>query len=339
VSLPEATTIGDSAFYGTALTSVRLPEATTIGDSAFYGTALTSVSLPEATTIGNHAFYGTALTSVSLPKATTIGDSAFYGCAVLISVSIPKARSIGDDIDGDYGVDVDSDTRYPDVLFYRGAFAGCTALASVNLPAATYIGQYTFADCTALESVSFPATLTTISGNPFIGCTKLTTITVADANPNYKGENGMLLDKTGTTLIEYPAATGNVTLNTVTTIGAYAFRDCAALESVSLPVAASIGDGAFQGCTALTEVSLGTVAPTLGYGMFHYINTAKTVTVRVPSGATGYGDVPATYSGTGNTTNWGNGFRGRGWIWTGTGFFSGYSEINTNITLNIVEEE
>jgi hypothetical protein len=82
-------------------------------------------------------------------------------------------------------------------------------------------------------------------------------------------------------------------------------------------------------------VNLASAAPTLGDEIFGYINTAQTVTVKVPSGAKGYGTIPADYSGSDTTANWGNGFRGGGW--TGSAFVS-ISDINNNITLNIVYE-
>jgi hypothetical protein len=66
--------------------------------------------------------------------------------------------------------------------------------------------------------------------------------------------------------------------------------------------------------------------------MFDGITAAQTVTVKVPSGATGYGTIPATYSGSNSTANWGNGFRGGGW--TGSAFVNS-SYINSNITLKI----
>jgi hypothetical protein len=68
--------------------------------------------------------------------------------------------------------------------------------------------------------------------------------------------------------------------------------------------------------------------------MFYNVRSAKTVTVKVPAGATGYGTIPATYSGTDTTENWGNGFRGGGW--DGTVFVSGgASYINNYITLEV----
>jgi hypothetical protein len=79
---------------------------------------------------------------------------------------------------------------------------------------------------------------------------------------------------------------------------------------VSLPAAASIGKYAFAACESLNTVRLGSAAPTLETDMF-YGNTLvdQPLTVKVPSGADGYGATPV------NTTdaNWGNGFRGGGW--------------------------
>jgi hypothetical protein len=143
----------------------------------------------------------------------------------------------------------------------------------------------------------------------------------------------MLLDKAETTLIVYPAASGSVTLNTITSIGMYAFSGCSSLTSVSLPAATSIGNSAFSytGGTALT-VTLGATAPTLGADLFeNYVSVPKTVTVLVPSGATGYGSIPATYSGSDATGKWGNAFRGKGW--NGTSYGAG--TVNSNVTLKI----
>jgi hypothetical protein len=66
--------------------------------------------------------------------------------------------------------------------------------------------------------------------------------------------------------------------------------------------------------------------------MFYQVSAAKTVTVKVPSGATGYGSTP------GNTAEvcWGNGFRGGGW--NGSTFIS--SElVRGNIDLAITYDD
>ena len=66
------------------------------------------------------------------------------------------------------------------------------------------------------------------------------------------------------------------------------------------------------GSTDLT-ITLGNTVPTLKLGIFSNITTLKNVTVRVLTGATGYGTLPGTYTGNNTADNWGNGFRGGGW--------------------------
>jgi hypothetical protein len=67
-------------------------------------------------------------------------------------------------------------------------------------------------------------------------------------------------------------------------------------------------------------------------GTVMFLDSAKTVTVKVPASATGYGTLPATYSGSGSTQNWGNAFRGMGWSSSG-GYDTG--TVNSEITLTI----
>jgi hypothetical protein len=168
-----------------------------------------------------------------------------------------------------------------------------------SFPATVSIGDYAFSGCSALTEASFPAAVS-IGTQAFYGCSALTEAS-------------------------FPAAES---------IGIYAFSGCSALTEASFPAAESIGDLAFQatGTTALT-LTLGDAAPTLGSRMFSSVSAGKTVTVKVPSGATGY--APAYIDS--DTVCWGNGFRGRGWngsefTTTDTGYF------NSNITLTIQYE-
>jgi hypothetical protein len=168
-------------------------------------------------------------------------------------------------------------------------------------------------------------------------------------------EEDKMLIKNNTQLVAYPSASGAVmlpdsitaigqaafwgstVLNSVSfpqaaTIGSQAFGGCTALTSVSAPLATNIGQSAFSGCAALTSVTLGATPPTLGITIFSGI-TARTVTVRIPTGSqTAYGvpDLPDTNFNNASTDNsWGYAFRGKGW--NGTVYQSG--AVNTNITL------
>ncbi|MDR2479534.1 MAG: hypothetical protein LBD48_09515, partial [Treponema sp.] len=66
---------------------------------------------------------------------------------------------------------------------------------------------------------------------------------------------------------------------------------------------------------------------------FNFVSFPNTVTVKVPSGASGY-----TYNNGSDTTtqNWGNAFRGMGWEGDPPAYRTG--EVNSNITLSIEEE-
>jgi hypothetical protein len=172
------------------------------------------------------------------------------------------------------------------------------ASGTVTLNEIETVGYAAFDNCNALRSVNLPAA-TTIGGNAFWNCTTLTTVNL-------------------------PAATS---------IGVAAFHGCGALSSVNLPAATSIGSWAFAytGDTALT-VTLGAAPPSVEMAMFLSVSAAKTVTVKVPSGATGYGTIPGTYSGADTNGNWGNGFRGGGWNGSA---MTDSSKVNGNITLSI----
>ncbi len=246
------TSVGCEAFmYCTSLTSVSLPEATSIGESAFryYFTSspLTSVNLPKATTIGEMAFIScNALTSVSLPEATSIGESAFNSCDALTSVSLPKATTIG-----------------------TWAFGSCDALTSVELPnVAPTIEDHTFDDnykisikTTSLEITGY--TEENGYGNFYsIGYyydkdPEFTySICILDNKKNAKIITVKDIVKPYINTVDKKDMIFEGDLYSITKVGNYAFSGCDALTSVSLPNATSIGDQAFSNCDALTSVSL-----------------------------------------------------------------------------------
>ena len=76
---------------------------------------------------------------------------------------------------------------------------------------------------------------------------------------------------------------------------------------------------------------MGPTASIVNTNTFINVTTAKSVTVRVPVGATGYGPIPATYTSDTTTQNWANAFRGMGW--DGSAYMGG--TVNGNITLTI----
>jgi len=119
------------------------------------------------------------------------------------------------------------------------------------------------------------------------------------------------------------------------------------LQSLYIPDVTYIGVQVF-GQNIPSEITLGKIAPWIDYLNSRVGTAARTVTVRVPQGATGYGEIPNIYIGGDRTKNWGNSFRGMGWnpskanafMGDGTARYDaeGYGDtsyINTNLTLLI----
>lgn len=204
-----------------------------------------------------------SITALTLPDGAT--SMANHGYGIFFYMHFPELSRIS-------GSAIETVDDY--------AFQSCTTLTSVNFPAVVSIGTYAFFTCTALMSVNLPSTLTTIGSNPFGECANLTNITVSVDNPHYKSEGGMLLNKAGDTLIAYPTASGNVTLNTVTSISDSAFHGCYTLISVDLPAVTSVGDWAFAWCDALTTVNL---PKALSIGDYAFISSDVLITVNLPA--------------------------------------------------------
>ena len=96
------TTIGNAAFFNSAVTSVTIPDSVTaILDGAFEKCSeLTNISIPNSvTSIGLSAFaHCTSLKSITLPSSlSTIGNFAFDGCPSLMTVTYPGSKTQWDD--------------------------------------------------------------------------------------------------------------------------------------------------------------------------------------------------------------------------------------------------
>ena len=204
---------------------------TSIGRSAFsFRTSLTSVTIPTGIiNIEDYAFsqcFG--LASVSLPNSlTNIGVGAFNSCMSLASATIPGGVvSIGD-----------------------YAFSGCMSLPSVTIPTGVIsIGDYAFSGCASLATVTIPSTVISIGTRAFSlavggaygfsGDNSLTTITVDPENLHYSSVDGVLFNKSQTSLLQYPSAkvgTSYAISNRVTSIVGYAFYGCSGLTNITIP--------------------------------------------------------------------------------------------------------
>src|SRR5664279_1580544 len=104
-----------------------------------------------------------------------------------------------------------------------------------------------------------PGSVTNIGDSSFSSCDSLTAIAVDASNPAYSSVDGVLFDKSQTSLAEYPGGkTGSYTIpNSVTNIGNVAFGWCSRLTSVRIGTnVTNIGTNAFCNCISLTNVTL-----------------------------------------------------------------------------------
>lgn len=183
-----------------------------------------------------HAFEGCGvLTSVRTPDSgffRTIGAAAFAGCTNLTNIVFQGAiTSIGD-----------------------GACYNCTRLTNIELPSCA-IGEGAFAR-TGLQNVAIPRYATQIGAGAFSECAALTAITVAASNTAYSSTDGVLFNKSKTTLMQYPAGIRGDYLipGGVTNIAGAAFGGCSHLAGAYFSGAAPAlsGSGWFDGATNAT---------------------------------------------------------------------------------------
>ena len=135
-----------------------------------------------------------------------------------------------------------------------------------------------------IPSVIDGKTVSSIGAWAFDHCTNLAAITVDGGNPAYSSVDGVLFNKTQTSLIQYPSGKiGSYTIpNTVATIGYKAFYNCSGLSSVTIPNSvAVVGSCAFQSCASLAGLAIPYSLTNIGSLAFDHCASLAAISVDV----------------------------------------------------------
>ena len=169
------------------------------------------------------------------------------------------------------------------------AFNGCSNLSSVTIPnSVTNIESGAFKGCSNLSSIIIPSSVTSIGGGLFEGCNALESIVVDIENTAFDSRDNCnaIINTETKTLIA--GCKNTVIPNSVTTIGANAFRGCGGITSVMLgDQLTSIGDEAFSDCTSLLSVSIPNSVTAIGANAFKGCTSLLAITI--PSSVTAIG--------------------------------------------------
>lgn len=239
------TSIGNAAFNGTAFTDITVP---TWAIGAIPKTALQTVVINAGDSIGASAFANSsALVSVAIPASvTTIGKLAFGGCDALATITVDDANTAYKTVEN--------------VLYSKDGktlilYAPAKVETAFEVPSDVIaIEASAFANAKALTELTVPATVATIGASAFDGCVALANVDIPTSVISMisKGELVNVVINSGEEIAESAfegcAKLASITLaDTITTIGANAFKNCS-LAVINIPAGVTvIGELAFYG--------------------------------------------------------------------------------------------
>ena len=316
VTIPNTVeTIGDRAFYNCdELQSIIIPNSVvslgerafwlcenltyatlsdnieTIGDYTFYYCRLLEdVNIPtSAKSLGKYAFYNcNSVKNITIPTSvTTIGANCFRKCTALENIIVDANNENYSSLDG---------VLYNKLLSEIICYPAMRQNNSYTLPnTVNKIGTGAFAN-SLLVNITIPSSVSEIASNAFIASKNIENIYVSNNNSSFCSDNGILFNKSKTSILYYPAGKTESTYNipvsissignyafaysnlktinipeSITTIGYYAFTNCENISEISIPRSVSIIDeGLFENCRSLVKVNLPDTITSIGEYAFY----------------------------------------------------------------------
>lgn len=285
-------TLPDYAFQDCGkLVSVSLPEGMTrIGEQAFYRCyKLNALVLPSSIlSIGTEAFRDCiSFVTVTLPSSlTSISEGLFRGCSNMTAVYIPASvSSIG--AYAFYGCYGSKGT-----VAYGGTDAQWNAVAITTTGNSWLLGTAS----SNVDGSGNAAGVTTSSGNAVYSGTCGTgltwTFTAGTGVLSISG-SGAMSEYTAISSAPWSYHKANITSivigSDVTSIGAYAFYGCTALQTVTIPSnVTSISESAFEGCAKMSRVIFADDSKCAAIGSKAFASTGITE-ITLPSSVTSIG--------------------------------------------------
>ena len=275
------------------LTSITIPNSvTSIGRDAFHGCCnLKSLIIPEGVTIiGDYAFKNCdGLLSIIIPNSVmSVGYNAFEGCVNLSNVEFASIYSLcrikfksiqSNPLIFSHQLSINGKTIkkviIPDGVTEIGAytFAGCFDITNFYIPnSVTTINTQAFIDCRSITIVELSSNVKTITIDAFDGCESLNRFDVDKHNYYFTSIDGVLYDKSVTTLLCYPPSHEEIEFcipEGVSVIGHGAFANCKTLSTIIIPESVTtIKEYSFSGCTCLSSIIVPNSVKTIGRSAF-----------------------------------------------------------------------
>jgi len=263
------------------------------------GTLFSNLSSDELNNITDLAITGTidardfktlrdnmpALTVLDLSGVSIVGYSGIGGTSLNLSSTSYPANSTSEFAfcKTDYTSKLQS-INLPLSLTAIGpwTFQFCEKLNKITIPnTVNNIGTYAFCNCISLiGTFTIPSSLTFLGDSPFYGCSGLTDFNVSTENNFFSTLDGVLFNKTQTTLIECLGANRlNYTIpSTVTCIGFGSFETCSQLTNVIIPSSVKIiSCASFSDCYNLQSLTIPSSVITIETNAFGNCNNLKSI--------------------------------------------------------------
>ncbi len=222
--------------------------------------------------IGNGAFKGMSnletVTFRNTKETIEFGTDVFAYCSNLQSITLPGSPT---EIPAGMFKDCVSLTNMPSPSSLRkigaAAFSGCSNMYFATLPNdITEIGEMAFFGTKGGSLLRLPSAIEKIGDGAFANVTDTIRFILNNANKNYMVEDGVLYNKSGTEIVQYPKGSTDATFtanvsnssgntNTVTSIRPYAFYGCENLTSVNISGVEKVGEYAFANACNLETIT------------------------------------------------------------------------------------